>query len=308
MKAFVSGVGGFIGRTVVGALARRGDTVIAHVGPPGLGLAAPPQASHAVHCDIADAAELEPLLRGCQVVVHLAGPASVAASFEAAESYVRAHALGTAALMSAARAAAVPRFVYVSSAEVYGRADDARVREDAPLRPRSPYAAAKAGAEAIVGAAARAGGPSAVVLRPFSVYGPGQRAESLLAQIVAQALRGNEVALRDLAPVRDYVHAEDVARAALLACDAAVDELAVANVGSGVGTSVAALAEAVFAVLGRHGTIRALGADRGAAEIYRLVADPTTATELLGWRSRIGLRSGIATVLEPEARSTASPG
>jgi nucleoside-diphosphate-sugar epimerase len=294
VRAFVSGAGGFIGSAVVRALAARGDDVIAHVGPPGCGLHAPPEALASLELDIVDAGDLAPLLRNCDAVVHLAGPAAVVPSFADAEGYLRAHALGTAALAGAAKTAGVRRFVHVSSAEIYGRADAERVREDAPARPRSPYAVAKLAAEAAVGAAARTGGPSAVVLRPFSVYGPGQRASSLLATIVSHVLAGDVVELRDLAPVRDYVHVHDVARAAVLACDAVVDEVETVNVGTGVGTSVAALVGTVFDALGRSGGVRELGAQRGAAEIFRLVADPSHADAVLGWRAAISLREGIA--------------
>lgn len=299
MRAFVSGAGGFIGSAVVRALAGRGDDVIAHVGPPGCGLHAPLEALASVELDIADAGDLAPLLHGCDVVVHLAGPAAVTPSFADPDGYLRAHALGTAALVGAAKTAGVRRFVHVSSAEVYGRAADERVREDALPQPRSPYAAAKLAAEAVVGVAARTGGPSAVVLRPFSVYGPGQRASSLLALIVSQALRGTVVELRDLAPVRDYVHIDDVSRAVVRACDAHVDEIETVNAGTGTGTSAAALVAAVFDAFGRSGTMRELGAQRGAAEIFRLVADPSHAEAVLGWRAEIALRDGIATLPQP---------
>jgi nucleoside-diphosphate-sugar epimerase len=298
VKTFVSGAGGFIGRAVVRALAARGDDVIAHVGPPGCGLVAPPEAFASISLDIADAGDLTPLLHGCEAVVHLAGPAAVAASFDDAEGYLRAHALGTAALASAASTAGVPRFVHVSSAEVYGRAGHARVREDAALRPRSPYAAAKVAAEAIVGASARNAGPTAVVLRPFSVYGPGQRANSLLASVLAQAQRGDVVGVRDLTPVRDYCHVEDVAAAIARACEVEVDEIATFNVGTGIGTSVRELIAAAFDALGASGTMRETGADRGPAEIFHLVADPDHAADMLGWRARIALREGLATTLE----------
>lgn len=139
------------------------------------------------------------------------------------------------------------------------------------------------------------------MLRPFSVYGPGQRASSLLALIVSQVLRGAVVELRDLAPVRDYVHVDDVARAVVLACDAHVDEIETVNAGTGVGTSVAALVAAVFDAFGRSGTIRELGAQRGAAEIFRLVADPSHAQATLGWRAEIALHDGIAALPQPAA-------
>lgn len=303
----MSGAGGFIGGAVVRALARRGDDVIAHVGPPGCGLAAPREALASLELDIVDAGDLTPLLHACDAVVHLAGPAAVAPSFTDPDGYMRAHALGTAALVGAAKNAAVRRFVLVSSAEVYGRAESERVREDAPPQPRSPYAAAKLAAEAVVGAAARAGGPTAVVLRPFSVYGPGQRASSLLAAIVSQVLRGDIVELRDLAPVRDHVHVDDVARAVMLACGADVEELDTFNVGTGTGTSVGGLVAAALDAFHRSGTVRELGAQRGAAEIFRLVADPSHAADALGWQAEIALRDGLASASAPAQASAPAP-
>ena len=298
MRTFVSGSGGFIGRAVVRALAGRGGEVVAHIGPPGCGLTAPPEAVASLEFELGDRCDLGSSLRNCDAAVHLAGPASVAASFSDPHEYLRAHALGTAALMRAAVSAGVPRFVYVSSAEVYGRTEAVRVREDAPLRPRSPYAAAKVAGEAAVGAAARTSATSAVILRPFSVYGPGQRATSLLATILAQAVRGELVAVRDLAPVRDYCHLDDVANAIARACEIRVDQVAAFNVGTGVATSVGELIGEVFAALGRDGSYRELGADRGAAEIFRLVADPEHAANALGWRAEIGLRDGLRNALE----------
>jgi UDP-glucose 4-epimerase len=298
VNAFVSGAGGFIGRVAVRKLAAAGYEVIAHVGPPGVDLEPPPEARSNLRLEIEDASELAPLLRGCDVVVHLAGPASVATSFRDPLSYVRAHVMGTAALVDAARSAGVERFILVSSAEVYGRPAEAQVRENAPLQPRSPYAAAKLGAEAIVGAAARAGGPKALILRPFSVYGPGQRSSSLLAEMIAQAARGDSIVARDLRPVRDYCHVEDVARAILAASGVAVAEVETFNAGTGVATSVGALAAMVFEVLGRSGTVHESGAERGAAEIFRLVADPAHAAKVLGWRAETQLRQGIASLLE----------
>lgn len=297
MKIFVTGAGGFIGRVVVRRLAAKGHDIAAHVGPPGTELEAPPEASSSVTFAIEDARDFAGRLSNHDVVVHLAGPAAVAGSFAAPLDYVRAHAVGTSAIVAAARAAGVPRLIYVSSAEVYGRRSEARVHEGMLPQPRSPYAAAKVAGEAIVGAAARTGGPTAVVLRPFSVYGPGQRPSSLLATIVDRAKSGRRVELRDLAPVRDYCQVDDVAEAIACACRCDIDECNVFNVGTGVGTSVADLAAMVTHVLGACTSVAEIGADRGPAEIFRLVADTSHARAGLGWRADVGLREGIEGLL-----------
>ena len=111
--------------------------------------------------------------------------------------------------------AGVTRFVHASSAEVYGApaVEVDLVPESAPLVPRSPYGAAKVGAEAVVGATSRTTGLDAVVLRPFSVFGPGMRRSSLLGTILEQVGRGGPVLLLDPSSVRDHCYVDDVADA-----------------------------------------------------------------------------------------------
>jgi len=81
--------------------------------------------------------------------------------------------MGTATVLEVCRRYGIKRIVYISSAEVYGRPRTPRVAEDAALRPLSPYAAAKAGAEKLVEAFSSAFGLEGVILRPFAIYGPG---------------------------------------------------------------------------------------------------------------------------------------
>jgi nucleoside-diphosphate-sugar epimerase len=298
VRIFVTGAGGFIGRAAVKSLAERGHEIIAHVSPPGAELPSPPEAAASVYFGIENATEFVEHLAQCEVVVHLAGPAGVAPSFDAPMEYMRSHAIGTCALISAMQAAGVRRLVYVSSAEIYGRRAAAEAREDMTPSPRSPYAAAKVAAEAAIGAAARSKAMRAVILRPFSVYGPGQRRSSLLAQIIDQARHGGTIELRDLTPTRDYCFVDDVATAIRRACDYRADEIAVFNVGTGIGTSVKQLAAIVTELTGSSAAIASLGADRGASEIFRLIADTALARTNLGWQAAVDLRTGIGRTLE----------
>src|SRR5262245_8140770 len=119
---FVTGAGGFIGPAVVQTLLERGASVRALVGPSlqGVRVLEAPCLENAAG-DITDQALLAELAHGSEVAVHLAGPASVARSFEQPAEYVRAHVQGTLAALEACQKTRVARFVYVSSAEVYGR-------------------------------------------------------------------------------------------------------------------------------------------------------------------------------------------
>jgi UDP-glucose 4-epimerase len=189
----------------------------------------------------------------------------------------------------------IRRVVHISSAEVYGRALTGSVREDHPLNPRSPYAAAKAAAEQFVRAFTEAFGTPSVILRPFSVYGPGLSPESLIGIICRMARSSDAIVLNDLAPVRDYCFVDDVANAVLRSCIEPVEGVITCNIGTGQGTSVAELAGAILRLLGRRIPIRELaGKTRpGNSEIYHLVADPGLAWSSLKWRASIGLESGL---------------
>jgi UDP-glucose 4-epimerase len=203
--------------------------------------------------------------------------------------------MGTLSVLEACRLARVARLVYVSSAEVYGRSAEARVPESGPLRPRSPYGAAKAAAEQFVRAYAEAFGLQAVILRPFSVYGPGQRPQSLVGTVIDQAQRAGAVVVADLRPTRDYCFVDDVAEGIARACTADLRSPCVLNLGTGRATSVAELARLVLAILRADGEVRGQGpGDRPRdADIPHLVADTSLARTALGWEARTALETGL---------------
>src|ERR1051325_1653976 len=289
----VTGGGGFIGSEVVDLLVNRGAKVRTVVGAPGDKVRAPPAQVASIRADITDSAVIAEFTAGADVVIHLAGPASVAASFESAIEYSRVHVGGTTALLDVCRRVNVPRFIYLSSAEVYGRPHTIPVREDFPLQARSPYAAAKISAEQFVEAFAHGFGIEAIVLRPFSVYGPGSPSDSLIGTILRQAKQDDAIVLRDLKPIRDYCYVADVAEAIVCSCTAQLPDFCTANIGTGIGTSVAELAHLILQILGRSIPVIESSKNKrpGSSEIYNLIADPSQAQAILGWVPKITLRS-----------------
>lgn len=315
MNVLVTGANGMIGAAVVTSDAARAVRLrtqvgIAHADERPLPATMAPGLS--VACDITDLDALLPVAEGADVVIHLAGPPSVAASFTAPAETLRAHVLGTATVVELCRQLAIPRLVHISSAEVYGRPDRNPVAETAALAPRSPYAAAKVGAESVIGAAVRAGGLDAVVLRPFSVYGPGARREGVLGLILEQALVGDRIRLRKIDGIRDYCYVDDLAAAIWKAATSHLRGLHTFNVASGTGTRVDALALATLAA--RHGALSGGAAvevvpsdgdgDRpAAADIDELIADVTAARDELGWAATTALADGLARTLDWYATS-----
>jgi nucleoside-diphosphate-sugar epimerase len=309
MQVVVTGAAGMIGSVVTRVLRDRGVHVQAHAGPPGVDPAAVPDGVRTWVADIVDSDAIRVFLRGADAVVHLAGPPSAAASFAAPLVYARAHVLGTAAVLEACREADVSRLVYMSSGEVYGQPASNPVVEDAPTLPRSPYGAAKLGGEALVRAFCPPAGITAIVLRPFSVYGPRSPEASLVGRLLKAALTENVIRLSSLKPIRDYVHVDDVSAAtvaalARVAAGSPRPAVRVFNVATGVGTSVADLAALVVGTAGRSAVLEETPwPDRPAGtDVAELVADISRAAAELGWVPAVPLADGLAEALEAVRR------
>jgi nucleoside-diphosphate-sugar epimerase len=294
-EILVTGAGGFIGSALVAALITSGKKVRALVGAPGHRVRELPACVPIARAEITDLASLCHITDGANIVVHLAGPPSVRASFASPAEYARVHVGGTATVLEACRRMRVRRLVYLSSAEVYGRPQTNPVAEDHPRQARSPYAAAKIGAERFVESFAYAFGIEAVVLRPFSVYGPGLSPYSLIGTIIRQARLNKSIVLDDLKPVRDYCHVSDLTEAIARACTVRSSGLFTLNIGTGQGISAADLAGLILEILGRDIPVRE-GARKQrpeTSEIYCLIADSQLAGEVLRWFPTWTLRSGL---------------
>jgi nucleoside-diphosphate-sugar epimerase len=297
----VTGAGGFLGSAVVRAMAESAASLRALLGPPGFSGAIPCPNAVFAQAEIDDLSTITALAKGVDIVVHLAGPAGVGASFEMAPYYARVHVAGTATVLEACRRAGVARLVHISSAEVYGLPSADPVPEDHRLEARSPYAAAKIGAERFVESFALGYGLDAIVLRPFSIYGPSLSPQSLVGTVLRQVRSGGAIVIADPRPVRDYCYIDDFVHAVLLATSAPADRHHIFNIGSGVGSSVVDVVGAVLRLLGRNTTEIVVDPSRrrpGGADILRLVADTSRAKRDLGWAASMSLEEGLRHTIE----------
>ncbi|MEV4898742.1 dTDP-glucose 4,6-dehydratase [Nonomuraea sp. NPDC055795] len=163
-----------------------------------------------VHGDICDGALLDEVVPGHDLVVNFAAESHVDRSIDGAAEFVRTNVLGTQTLLDACLRAGTRKVVQVSTDEVYGSVDIGSWTEDAPVQPRSPYAAAKAGGDLIARAYAITHGLDVSITRCGNNYGPRQYPEKLIPLFVTNLLKGKKVPLYgDGGNVRDWVHVSD---------------------------------------------------------------------------------------------------
>jgi UDP-glucose 4-epimerase/UDP-arabinose 4-epimerase len=242
---------------------------------------------------------------GVKAVIHFAGLIEVGRSVAKPDLFWEENVAGTASLLVAMRDCGVGRLVFSSSAAVYGQSGRGpleAISESAPKAPASPYGDTKLACEWMIEAQCRAYGLTGVALRYFNaagadtsgLIGEAHEPETHLIPLAIAAALGDGKALTvfgddfdtpDGTCLRDYIHVSDLAEAHVAALEAnfAAGAFEAVNVGTGQGASVFDVVRAVARAVG-HSVPHSVGPRRG-GDPPSLVADPSRARELLGWRA-----------------------
>jgi len=214
LRLLVTGAAGFIGSTYV-RLARGEHEVVVldkltYAGrrdnlPEGVSL---------VVGAIEDPHTVREVMGGCDAVVNFAAESHVDRSIADQEAFARTHVIGTSVLLDAARELGVPRYLQVSTDEVYGSIENGSFTERSPLNPSSPYSATKAAGDLLVSAHHHTYGIEALICRGSNNYGPRQYPEKLIPLMVLNALHGDGLPVYgDGRQVRNWLYVEDFCRA-----------------------------------------------------------------------------------------------
>lgn len=301
MKLLVTGGAGYVGSVTSRLLLDAGHevTVLDNL-VTGFREAIAPDATF-VEADIRDAAQVLTPGSGFDAVLHFAGLIAAGESMAKPELYWHDNVVKSLALLDAVRAAGVPRFIFSSTAAVYGNPVELPITESAVKAPTNTYGATKLTFDHALTSEAFAHRLAAVSLRYFNVAGAyiregreiGERhdPETHLIPIALQVAAGKREKLQlfgddyptvDGTCVRDYIHVEDLARAHLLALDAATPgEHRIYNLGNGNGFSNKQVAEVAREVTGTELPVEI--APRRDGDPATLVASSERAREELGW-------------------------
>jgi nucleoside-diphosphate-sugar epimerase len=293
-KVLVTGARGFIGKYLVAGLLGRGAEI------KGLTIEASPAGDRIqwVKGDITDLASIKGVCQDTDVVLHLAAISNVDASIRNPLRTINTNTMGTANLLEEARAGGVKKFVYVSSAHVYGVPEYVPVDEAHPTVPREAYAASKIASEQIVQAYANSYGLDFAILRPFNVFGAGQDASFLIPGVISQALKNGIIRVGNTDPKRDFLYVDDCVSGFLCVGDRGTG---IYNIGSGEDRSIASVVEKIRDLVDPGMTIESDESRMraGKVEIPRLCAD-VSRLKALGWTPAVGFDQGLARTVAAE--------
>ncbi len=251
--------------------------------------------------DIRDGAKVSEALCDCKpdALVNFAAESHVDRSIQDSSPFISTNIGGTQVLLDAVKKTGAPtRFLQVSTDEVYGSADDRKpFTESHALKPSSPYAASKTGADLLVLAFQHTFKMDALVTRCSNNYGPFQFPEKLIPLFTTNLFEGKKVPVYgDGMQVRDWIHCDDHSRGVLAALEKGRSGQ-VYNLGGGNGTPNIAITKQLLQLTGRDESFVQYVQDRPGHDRVYLI-DHSKATRELGWNPSVSFEQGLAETVQ----------
>ena len=250
-----------------------------------------------VQGDIKDEKLLADLVPGHDAIVHFAAESHVDRSVTDAGVFVETNVVGTQRLLDAALRAKTPRFVHVSTDEVYGSLDEGEWNEEEPLLPNSPYAASKAASDLMVRSFHQTHKMDTVTTRCSNNYGPHHFPEKVIPLFVTNLIDGLPVPLYgDGGNVRDWLHVDDHCRGiALVLTKGRAGQIY--NIGGGTELSNKELTGLLLEATGRDWDLVTYVEDRKGHD-RRYCVDITKISRELGYSPEVPFSKGLAEVVQ----------
>lgn len=160
--------------------------------------------------DVRDFSQISNLMKGCDIVFHLASLIGIPYSYTAPQSYIDTNITGTLNVIQSARDNEIAKIIHTSTSEVYGTAQFVPITEKHPLNGQSPYSASKIAADQIAYSFYSSYNTPVSICRPFNTYGPRQSMRAVIPNIIIQLINGNtKVKLGNINTTRDFNFIKD---------------------------------------------------------------------------------------------------
>jgi NAD dependent epimerase/dehydratase len=246
--------------------------------------------------DVRDPHFCREIVKGVDIIFHLASLIAIPYSYVAPDSYVDTNVKGTLNICQAAKENGNIRVIHTSTSEVYGTAMYVPIDEKHPKQPQSPYSASKIGADMMAMSFYNAFDLPVTIARPFNTYGPRQSARAVIPTIITQIANGvKEIKLGDLSPTRDFNYVEDTCRGfiALAESDKTIGKEI--NIASNSEISIQDTLDLIKRVMSSDvefiSDIQRIRPEK--SEVFRLFGDNSLINELTGYKPQYNIRMGI---------------
>jgi dTDP-glucose 4,6-dehydratase len=240
---------------------------------------------------------VDALVSRSDVVIHFAAESHVARSIFDNAVFFETDVLGTQVVANSVlkHSDSVERFIHISTSEVYGTALITPMDEEHPLKPASPYAAAKAGADRLVFSYYVTYDMPVIIVRPFNTYGPNQHLEKVIPRFITNAILNEPLIVHGTGQnTRDWVYVGDLCIALDKIMHVNIDRIKgqAVNLGTGSDLSIKAIAEIVLRNMLKPNNLVNYMVDRP-AQILRHIAATGKAQTLLQWQASTDFSEGI---------------
>ena len=251
--------------------------------------------------DIREYDGMKRIIKGQEVVLHLAALIAIPYSYLSPMAYVRTNVEGTTNVLEACREYDVQKIVHTSTSETYGTALYVPIDEKHPMQGQSPYSASKIGADKMAESYYKSFNMPIATIRPFNTYGPRQSARAVIPTIISQILAGKtEIKLGSLTPTRDFNFVKDTAEAFIKVAESEKTIGEVINSGSNYEITIGDTVKKIINIIGKD--VRILCDDERIrpenSEVNRLWADNAKIKELTGWQPNYTIDQGLEATVE----------
>ena len=251
--------------------------------------------------DIRELDGMNRIIKGQEVVFHLAALIAIPYSYLSPMAYVRTNVEGTVNVLEACRNHDVKKIIHTSTSETYGTALYVPIDEKHPMQGQSPYSASKIGADKMAESFYRSFNMPIATLRPFNTYGPRQSARAVIPTIISQILAGKkEIKLGSLTPTRDFNFVKDTAEAFVKVAESDKTIGEVINAGSNYEISIGDTVKKIIDIIGKDVKIlcdeERIRPEK--SEVNRLCADNTKIKELTDWAPKYSIDEGLAETVD----------